>query len=416
MSGEDLLQAIAEQLSPRPPKRLGVAVSGGGDSMALLCLTAEYVRGTDIELHAVTVDHGLRQAAKDEVRLVMDTCGRLGIPHHVEFWQTWAGQGNLMAEAREARYELMSGWAHANDIEAIALAHTANDQAETLMMRLARGAGVDGLSAMASRRVQHGVMWLRPLLRVHRRELRYYLESNDIRWVEDPTNEDRDFERVRMRDALRLLEPLGLGIDTLVGVADNMSKAREALDWQTFLAARDMSKVSHGAIALDLRRFRTLPEEIARRMLVRAISWLSGNTYAPRRASMLGAVEAVRNGRTHTLDGCQMMREDDLVWIFREYNAVRDTVAEVGETWDNRWILTGPEDDPSQVVRALGEFGLRQIDEWRETGVPRAALAGSPAVWEGDELIAAPVAGMGEGWTAELDGGNDAYFAAILSH
>ena len=415
MSGH-LLQAIADLLMPRPPKRIGVAVSGGGDSVALLCLIAEFARSQPMEVHAVSIDHGLREAAADEVRTVTELCGRLGVPHHVEYWQSWRGDGNLMAEARTARYSLLSDWAEANGVSTMALGHTANDQAETLMMRLARGSGVDGLSAMSARRVSGGVTWLRPLLSIHRRELRYYLQERGEIWVEDPTNENRDFERIRMRDALRLLEPLGLSTDTLVDVAQNMSKAREALDWQTFIAARDIARVSFGAVAIDLRRFRTLPDEIARRMLVRAIMWLSGSTYPPRRATVMNALMATRDGRGFTLDGCQILREKELIWVLREANALKDSACEVGDTWDDRWYVNGPEDDPDIQVRALGEDGLKQVDDWRSHDIPRAVLAVTPGVWEGDSLIAAPLAIRTEGWTAELEGGKDAFFAALLSH
>ena len=401
---------------PRPPERIGVAVSGGGDSVALLCLIADFAKSQPMEVHAISIDHGLREAAAEEVRTVTELCGRIGVPHHVEYWQSWQGKGNLMAEAREARYGLLSDWAQANGISMIALGHTANDQAETLMMRLARGSGVDGLSAMSPRRVSDNITWLRPLLRIHRRELRYFLQERGEIWVEDPTNENRDFERIRMRDALRLLEPLGLSTDTLVDVAHNMSKAREALDWQTFIAAQDIARVSFGAVAFDLRRYRTLPDEIARRMLMRAVMWISGSGYAPRRATVQNAMEAVREGRTFTMDGCQILHDKDLVWVTRELNALKDNSSEVGETWDNRWFVDGPEDDPDIQVRALGDEGIAQLDDWRSHKIPRVVLAGTPGVWEGTSLIAAPLAFRSEGWTAELEGGKDAFFAALLSH
>ncbi len=411
-----LFRALDEVLQPRPPQRLGIAVSGGGDSVALLCLAAEYAKTVPIEIHAVTVDHGLRQAAKDEVQMVTNLCGTLGVPHHVEFWQSWSGEGNLMAQARDARYDLMSGWAMANDVEAVAIAHTADDQAETLLMRLARGSGVDGLTGMVPRRVWNGVTWVRPLLRSQRRDLRHFLEERNIAWIEDPTNENRDFERIRMRDALRLLEPLGLTTDKLVDVAYNMSKAREALDWQTFLETRDIAKVSHGAVAIDLRRYRTLPQEIARRMLINALSWVSTNIYSPRRAAVQNAIDAIRDGQNTTLDGCHIVHRSELVWVFREYNAVKDLTCQVGDAWDNRWTIEGPDDDESLVVRALGNVGLAQLKDGRDFDLPREALASSPSVWDEGALIAAPVAGFGEGWTAELEGGNDSFFAAILSH
>ena len=411
-----LLQAIADQLMPRPPKRIGVAVSGGGDSVALLCLLAEFAQSQPMEIHAVSIDHGLREAAVEEVREVTNLCGRLGVPHHVEYWQSWSGDGNLMSQARTARYDLLTDWAFANGVNMVALGHTANDQAETLMMRLARGSGVDGLAAMSARRVHNGITWLRPLLRIHRRDLRYYLQDRNISWIEDPTNEDTDFERVRMRDALRLLEPLGFGTDTLVEVANHMSKAREALDWQTFLEAKEIVRVSHGAIVIELRRFRTLPEEIRRRMVVRALMWLSSGEYPPRRAAVLSALQAVNEGRKMTLEGCQIMRDDELIWISREYNAVRHTVSEVGDIWDNRWNVNGPEDDPVFEVRPLGEKGLKSAENWRSNGIPRSVLAVTPSVWEGDELIAAPMVFATDGWSAELEGGKDAFFAALLSH
>lgn len=415
MSGY-LLQAIADQLMPRPPKRIGVAVSGGGDSVALLCLIAEFAKSQPMEVHAVSIDHGLREAAAEEVRAVTELCGRLGVPHHVEYWQNWNGKGNLMSEARTARYSLIADWATANGVETVALGHTADDQAETLMMRIARGSGVDGLSAMAPRRIDDGIIWLRPLLRVHRRELRYYLKELGVTWVEDPTNEDRDYERVRMRDALRLLEPLGLTTDTLVDVAHNMRKAREALDWQTFLVARDLAKVSFGAVAIDLAGFRTLPDEIARRLLVRALSWVSGEDYPPRRQSVQHALQAVRDGRNHTLDGCQIMREPKLIWVARELNAVRNTICEVGDVWDNRWYLNGPEDDPDFEVKALGEDGLNEIEDWRVHEIPRSVLAVTPSVWNAGELVAAPLLMRSDGWSCDLEGGKDAFFAALLSH
>lgn len=415
MSGH-LLQAVADQLMPHPPERLGVAVSGGGDSVALLCLLAEFAKSKPIDLQVITVEHGLREAAVEEVRGVTDLCARLGVPHHVEYWTGWDGTGNLQDRARDARYQIMADWAMQNDIHMIAVAHTANDQAETLMMRLARGAGVDGLSAMTARRVRHGVTWLRPLLRIHRRDLRNYLLGIDVPWFEDASNENRDFDRIKMRDALRLLEPLGLTVDTLVQVAHQMSKVREALDWQTFIAARDVTRVTHGAIAFDMRRCRTLPEEILRRLLIRGVMWLSADIYPPRRDTGLRAVKALRDGRAMTLEGCQLVRDGDLMWLFREYNAVKDLTAEVGDLWDNRWYITGPEDDPGLVVRALGEDGMAQVTDRIDNALPRAALLSSPSVWEGATLVAAPLVREDEGWTAELEGGQDAFFAALLSH
>ncbi len=412
----DIVAHIEEQLQPRPPARLGVAVSGGSDSVALLCLLALVAERLNITLLVISVDHGLRAEARTEIRTVTDLCARLGVVHHVEYWSGWDGGGNLQNAAREARYSLISDWAIGNDITTVALGHTANDQAETFMMRLARGSGVDGLAAMAPRRVQNGVTWVRPLLGIHRRTLRNYLRERSIRWIEDPSNEDQIFERVRMRDALALLEPLGITVDGLTGIAQNMRKAREALDWQTFLAARDAVIVEFGTIRIDMKRYRTLPEEIARRLIVRAIGWISQSAYSPRRASVSVVMQAVRSGDSATLEGVQLQQQDGQMWLFREYAAVSDQGVEVGDIWDDRWTISGPEDDPAIHVRAVGPEGLKQVPNWREAGLPRAALLSTPGVWLGEELISAPVLGWGSDWSAEIDGGADAFYATLLSH
>lgn len=411
-----LLDGIGALFSGQLPDRLGVAVSGGGDSVALLASLVEFTKSNEIDLHVITVDHGLRAETKHEIALVTDLCARWALPHHVEFWTGWAGEGNLQAAARDARYGLIADWAYGNQITHVALGHTADDQAETFLMRLARGAGVDGLSAMSPRRVQHGVTWVRPFLGLERSALRTYLRAAQIDWCEDSSNENRDFERIRVRDALTVLGSLGVQVSTLADVAENMARARDALDWQTFLAAQDATTLVYGAIVIERSKFRMLPEEIGRRLIVHAITWIAQSTYPPRRDGVAQVLTAIRDGSGATLEGCQVVVERDGIWVFRELNALRDVTCEVGDMWDDRWLVTGPEDDPDIEVRALGIEPLSDIPNWRDLGLPRAALAVTPSVWYDDRMIAAPVVQHDPEWVAELDGGQDAFFAALLSH
>ncbi|MBW4707635.1 tRNA lysidine(34) synthetase TilS [Roseobacter sp. YSTF-M11] len=412
----DLGGEVDKFLLPDPPSALGVAVSGGGDSMALLHLLHDFCQHHSIALRAVTVNHGLRPEAAEEVAFVAKTCASLNVTHSVLHWDEWDRQGNLQNEARKARYRLITAWAKAHGVSHIALGHTVDDQAETVLMRLARGSGVDGLTAMTPRRQVDGVTWMRPLLHVSRVELRQELNARGLSWRDDPSNDDAGFERIKMRQALDVLEPLGVDAPALAQVAENMARAREALNAHAAAAAKGIVSVEAGAFRIDWQGFDALPEETARRIFLRALSWISGADYPPRSRAVLRLMAALKAGDSGTLDGCRARRRDDSLWIYREYNPVRAVTCAVSGVWDNRWRVDA-EKCPDQVhVGALGEDGLRQVPDWRATGHMREVLLATPAVWNGQVLVAAPLAGYTNGWRATLVKDEKAYFAALLSH
>lgn len=411
----DILARTRAQFGAAPPTRLGVAVSGGGDSVALLHILSRCFEPGAVEVVAVTVDHGLRPQSAREAEEVGELAGRLEIAHTTLRWTGWDGTGNLQGRARDARYRLIGEWAKSLEISVVALGHTADDQAETVLMGLARASGVNGLSAMPVRRTLHGINLMRPLLGITRQELRDYLRIYGIAWSEDPSNEDDRFDRVKVREALKLLAPIGLTAPVLSDVAGNMAQAREALDWFSFLSARDLAVVDGGDVVMDLRRFRTLPEEIARRLLTRAILWVSGQDQVLRRVPVSQALDSVRLGRAITLGGCHLQRYDKRIWVCREFNAVRHERSGPQEIWDRRWRLEGP-CETGVEIRPLGRQGVSACPDWRRTGRPLSSVIASPAIWKDDELLAAPMAGRPEGWKIRLIGGEEEFFASLLSH
>lgn len=414
-----LTQQVAAAFLPSPPDVVGVAVSGGGDSMALLHLMHVLCTLHGSKLRAVTVNHGLRAASADEADHVGDCCARLGIPHDTLLWDDWDGKGNLQSVARDARYSRMADWARGHGLNTIALGHTADDQAETFLMRLARKSGVTGLSGMPQRVMREGIIWVRPLLGASRQDLRHYLREQQITWIEDPSNEDLTFERVRARQTLDLLQDLGINAGVLSDVAEQMAEARKALDWQTFLAAREIATIDAGAVVLCDRKMRILPEEIQRRLLVHAVSWISGATYPPRRGAVANLMRGLRKGQAGTADGVHARRIEGRIWVFRELNAVREVQSDPETLWDQRWRVSpsDPDGDWQDVtVRALGQEGLQQCPDWRASGLPHEVLLSTPAVWRGDDVVAAPLAGWGQKWHADVDGGKEAFFAALLTH
>lgn len=376
-----------------PPARLGLAVSGGGDSMALLHL-AQHWGGAD--LLVATVNHGLRPEAATEAALVAQEAARLGLPHVTLHWQGWDGRGNLQDQARQARQELLRDWAAREALGAIVLGHTRDDQAETLLLRLARGSGVDGLAGMAARREDGPLLWLRPLLSCSRDELRDWLRARGVGWIDDPSNDDPRFDRVKIRQALAALD---LDPARLAETATRMAEARAVLDQTAQDAARDLGRSDAGDIVFDRRRFDALAIDTRQRLLAEALRQIASSPYRPRLSALQMALAAPRA----TLHGCLITRSAKDVRITREAQAVRGVTARLGADWDQRWSFTppkGPICKDRLEIRALGAEGLAQCPDRIFWHLPRASLLASPAIWDGARLIAAPLAGFAPEWQA----------------
>lgn len=207
-------KAALDRLNPDGGK-IGLAVSGGPDSMAMLLLACEAIPGG---FEVATVDHGLRPEAKDEGALVVAACEERGVP--CEVLSVEVGEGNVQAKAREARYRALHAWSGRRDIRTIATAHHANDQMETMLMRLNRGSGVAGLSGILERTsisvdftaLGRTMGIIRPLLQFSRDELLSIVEASGVGVADDPSNADTAYERVRIRNALKdcdWLDPKG---------------------------------------------------------------------------------------------------------------------------------------------------------------------------------------------------------------
>ena len=411
-----LWHRIAGHFQPDPPRRLGVAVSGGSDSLALLALLGDWRENGGPEVLAVTVDHRLRADSADEAAEVARICAARGISHQTLHWQEWDGQGNLPDQARRARYRLMADWAGTQGLNDIAIGHTADDQAETFLMRLARGAGVDGLSAMRARWQQGDVWFHRPMLGLRREALREVLRARGQGWIDDPSNDDTAYARARARAALSALDPLGITVDGLADVARKMADVRGTLYGYVFDAAKEILRFDAGDLVVGRTGFARLRPEVARRLLQSVLGWISGADYGPRGRAMEAFLSAAYAGQGMTLQGCLLSVTASDLRVSREYNAVADLRVPVGGVWDGRWcVAQGPKVAGAELA-ALGEAGLRACPDWRLCGVPRSTALALPGVWLGDELLAAPLAGWTNGWSIKALRDEQEFYKALLSH
>lgn len=427
-------ETMGRLLGPDFPEDIGLAVSGGGDSMAMLTLAHNWTRGFGVRLWVVTVDHGLRTESRAEAELVARTCAELGHRHSILTWQGWDGQGNLQDAARDARLRLIDGWR--GRLRHVLMAHTAEDQAETFLMRLARGSGVDGLAGMAAARFvrrrgdplrcddpaapprspwpDDGFWVLRPLLEMRRDDLRHHLHVLKGDWVDDPSNDDARFDRVRMRQAMDQLETLGLGVNRLSETAARMARAQEALRRRVVEMAQTALRQDHGDILISRDALDGTEAETRLRLVAGALQYVSGAGYRPRLRALEETTERVLSGGTATLHGCLIRAERHDLRICREYGAVRDEMAQVGALWDGRIRISG-DAVAGLSVRALGEAGAAQLPD-RPERWPFQSLIAHPAVFDGARLVAFPPAGFGPDAQIDYAAGQGRLHSFLLSH
>ncbi|WP_380057040.1 tRNA lysidine(34) synthetase TilS [Falsihalocynthiibacter sp. SS001] len=415
--GEKLLKALTEELAPFAGLRLGLAVSGGSDSRALLELAHAWALRTGSELAVATVDHKLREAAAAEAKQVGAICLAMGIPHEVLVWEGWDRQGNLQAEARRARYRLVDDWASCGGIAAVALGHTADDVAETFLMRLTRSAGVDGLAQMRPRFNRNGTVFVRPMLGMLRRDLQSFLREEGVDWIDDPSNVDTRFDRVKIREGLGQLGAMGLDTKKIAQSSAHLSAASEALSYYAAKEAREIISTADGDVQIDAERLQSLPSEMQRRLITASLAFVAPTDYAPRSRAVENLLPQLGDQAVATLGGCVLTLKGNEIRVMREASAATQIVRDPhdGVEWDQRWRIAGKFPTGSDV-RALGEAGILQCPEWRETGRARRALLASPSIWNGDTLVAAPLARTETNFTAIPLRDKEDLLRNILSH
>ena len=336
---------------------LGLAVSGGGDSLALMHLAVAWVRRLEQaresapRLHVLTVDHGLQPHSAAVAQEVCQRAHALGLPCAVLRWKGEKPETGVEEAARKARYALLAEWCARHEA-ALVTAHTLEDQAETFLMRLARGSGLDGLCAMAERGSVPGtcppVPLLRPLLGVSRARLRATLHALGENWHEDPANVDERFERVRLRQLLPLLAEAGLTPRAVYTSTQRLQRARAAIEEQVAAFLRAHVFVHPlGFATLKRQVFEAQPAEIRLRVLAVLMGWLGGSGGALRDMAglerLLAWLEAGA-GRARVLAGAHLVRRKRELVIGREPGRPGAEVKlqparHVSEKWDGRYQI-----------------------------------------------------------------------------
>lgn len=392
---------------------LAVAVSGGLDSMALCLLTAAWAASRKARVVALTVDHALRAESALEALQVGCWLADRRIEHHILRWEDQKPDHGIQAAARAARYRLLGEWCVAHGILHLLIAHHREDQAETYILRAGRGSGPVGLSGMreVSRLPLHlpdAPLLLRPLLGVSKSALRKNLEQLEQGWIEDPSNRNEKFERVRIRQNLNDPAAIVAALEAASGMEET-ARGRET-ELAEFLALHSSFDPA-GYASFDRAAFLCLSRPVAVLCLARLGLLIAGRIYPPRseRLERLYSVLAAHESGGWTLGGCLIECAAGKVSLFREQtNCIQSVGLASGEQmiWDGRFRVSFTSVYyQTLTVAKLGAAGWRKLvaanSQLRGTALPYAVRLGLPAFFHEDEPVAVPHLGYwGKGGNA----------------
>lgn len=364
-----------------PCGRVVVAVSGGADSLCLTLMVHDWAKSKNVPLTALTVDHGLRPESNAEALQVHDWLDRYQIEHFILKWCGKKPTSCVEEKAREARYRLLLDWCIQNKANCLLVAHHQEDQMETFFLRLARSSGVDGLSAMRPVSIRDGILILRPFLGFKRSALQNMLrEHYHQQWIEDPSNQNTHYERVRLRQAFPFFEKLGI-FSSAVGLSvERLGRVRDCLEMLTASFIKEKVNFSPAGFAfIDKESFSALPSEMALRVLAFVLNAI-GNHPVLR----MEKLEKLYAGMPcfSTLGGCEIVPFKKGFFICRELAKMdlpRLILAGEKVVWD-RFIVSVQQD---AVVGPLKE-ALKTLY------LPAKVRRTIPAFYQKNKLVSVP--------------------------
>ncbi len=368
-------------------ERVALAVSGGADSVALMLAAADWAKAHKRlnDIYVVSVDHNLRDNSQNEANTVYGDAISMGLNASVLTWQHDGIASNLQEQARKARYELMAQFCRAHNIKAVLTAHHKDDQVETLLMRLAHGSGLDGLVGMRDDVQVFGVRVLRPLLDIKRDALRQFVRSQKANWVDDPSNSNQAFERVRVRDGIKALERAEMSLEGLPLSAKRLARAQIALENETDRLMQSAVEVFQtGYAQIDRVKFENASAEISIRLLKRLVVWASGGNSPVQLSEIERAFDGLMAGQDikMTLSGSVIAPRQKTILIGREFGRMEKAVVQSNGVWDGRFVVeTGHNVEPYGNL-IDGDFRLRPQD------LPHFAACCLPVIRKvGDKFI-----------------------------
>jgi tRNA(Ile)-lysidine synthase len=292
-----------------------VAVSGGSDSLALVLILDKWIKQYDGKVIALTVDHGLREHSANEARQVGGWLKKYSIEHHILSWDGIKPFSNVQEIARKKRYDLLTNWCKSNNVMYLFTAHNQGDQIETFFDRLQRGSGIDGLSSMPRIQYYNNIQVLRPLLHCTKEHMRSFLREIRQDWIEDPSNNDEKYTRVKIRNKINdILQDQQLFDYRVFNAVNHIARVRSSIEKSTVnKMAKAVKLFNEGYCYIDTKQLGLNPDEENLRIIAEAIKVIGGKEEKTRFKKLLLLYDKIKSKSkfAHTLAGCQIIQDNN---------------------------------------------------------------------------------------------------------
>ena len=355
-------------------QHVAVGVSGGVDSLALCLLAHTWGEQNDVKLTALTVDHGLRKESAREAAQVKSWLTERGIPHVTLVLDQPFPRYGIQAFARKWRFQLLGDWCRINLVDVVMLAHTIEDQMETICMRILADSGSEGLSGMRRNSVVGGLRILRPLLKISKGRLVATCRALNQDWVVDPSNQDTTYSRVKIRQLMPYIEKTGLESNKMIRLASAMEKLRNAFDNFSASFIKNNGGILKTGIAwINVSSFEKMPTKFKELLLLRLLVTIGGASWPSSKKKINRLLDSLKKEKVtrSTLGGCVIDKTIlGKIWIYREIKRrCLSVVIMPGEKrrWDNRFEVF-QNFDRKLILEPLGEQGWRTIKRKGRSG------------------------------------------------
>jgi tRNA(Ile)-lysidine synthase len=377
-------------------EKFAIAVSGGSDSLALSILAKLYSLENDNDFISLIIDHKLRKESAEEAKETYKNLTQNKIKAKILTYQGEKFSSNIQKKARDLRYDLFEKYCVKNKIKFLILAHHQDDLIENFYIRLIRGSGIKGLTSLQNiYEYNKNFYLLRPLLNFNKQELLTVTKKSYSSWIEDPSNKNDKFLRVRIRKMQTKLQKEGFDPKRIIKTIDNLNTAKDSLDFYIFKSEKKyLNFYKEGYATLKSSIFNNEAQEVIFRVIIKAIHFVSGEYYPPRSDSLKGLMKNLlaKSFKSSTLGGCLIEKNKNIISFYREdRNIAVETLSKTKQktNWDDRFLVNKNFNNKQQfVVKKLGNHGIEYLrkNKFNDYGnkIPVHAKKTLPSFWNNE--------------------------------